>query len=185
MRSYDSAPVSPLLYRGAQPDLVFEKSLDTVTQRHHIRFWRAGQFEGEEVWLGAATHDIGLTFHLTSFAFSHKIDTKLDKEREKVFTDLHFAGCTGEPLLLPSPAAHRQRTKQPIVTDNRILLLAVRPCEGTGSYSEPPLPPGNRATRLTRRVVLETRNYLLRDNAYYWGYRFFRSYRNGTNPLVH
>ena len=43
---YPSAPVSKLLYNGAEPDLVFEKSLNTLSKRHHIRIWRA-EFEGQ------------------------------------------------------------------------------------------------------------------------------------------
>ena len=93
MHEYPTAPVSRLLYRGAEPELVFEKMLNTVTKRHHIRVWHAGVVEGNDVWVGAATHDTGVAFHMP-FNFTHKIDSNIDDERTKVMTDLTFAGCS-------------------------------------------------------------------------------------------
>ncbi len=217
---YAAAPVSQLLYHGAPPDLVFEKSFDTITQRHHIRLWRAGVFAGQEVWLGAATHDTGIGFKLSSLAFSHKIDRNIDLEREKVSTDLTFAGCAGAPELLDGetfstiyqdgrphpellpvnhiearaqPATHAE-TKQAsaeinedgktpataaqepaVLTDGDLVVLRAQACVANEpSVAEPKLP-GTKLTRLTRRIVLEARNYVLRDNTYYWGYRMIRN----------
>lgn len=186
MRTYSAAPVSVLLYRGLEPDLVFEKSLDTVTQRHHVRFWRAGVFNGDEVWLGAATHDTGVTFRLRSMAFTHKIDRNIDLEREKVATDLDFSGCSEKPVLLHSSLRASSYELGRVSTDGRLVMLAAQPCSSAElTMEDVPLPPGNRLTRVTRRVVLETRNYLLRDNAYYWGYRVIRSSHNHSIPLLH
>jgi hypothetical protein len=170
MRSYTNAPVSRLFYRGTEPDLVFEKSFDTVTQRHHVRFWEAGCFEGKEVWLGAATHDTGVKFKASVMKFTHKIDTNLDNEREKVATDLRFAGCSDVPVYLN---VQRESTDQnvPITTDSRLAVLALHPCEAPATTGNGPGLPGNKFTRFTRRAVLETRNYIERDNAYYWAYR--------------
>src|SRR6185369_3574206 len=50
---YATAPVSKLLYEGAEPDLVFQKSLNTMNKRHHIRIWHAPG-AGPDVWIGAA-----------------------------------------------------------------------------------------------------------------------------------
>ncbi len=185
MRTYSAAPVSILLYRGLEPDLVFEKSLDTVTQRHHVRFWRAGKFNGDEVWLGAATHDTGVTFRLRSMAFTHKIDRNIDLEREKVVTDLDFSGCSEKPVLLNSSLRPASFGAGRISTDGRLIMLAAQPCSTELTMEDAPAAPGNRLTRVMRRVVLETRNYLLRDNAYYWGYRMIRSSHNHSNPLLH
>ncbi len=175
MRSYASAPVSRLFFHGSEPDLVFEKSLDTVTQRHHVRFWEIGTFDGREVWLGAATHDTGVKFKLQRMSFSHQIDPHVDPERDKIVTDLSFSGCSGDAAFFngddDSPA---YKTGQ-VTTDARVAVLAARPCTAPLETDEEPALPGNKLTRLTRRVVLETRNYLFRDNAYYWGYRMIRS----------
>ncbi|MDQ2843182.1 MAG: LssY C-terminal domain-containing protein [Acidobacteriota bacterium] len=174
MQNYATAPVSTLYYRGAEPDLVFEKSLNTITQRHHIRLWKAGTFDGNEVWLGAATHDTGVKFRFSSIAFTHKIDRNIDVEREKVSTDLTFAGCgTASSLHMPANVSTNQDER--VTTDGQITVLATQPCIAEDDSEHSPKPPGTRLTRLTRRVVLEARNYILRDNTYYWVYRIIRS----------
>ncbi len=175
MRGYDAAPVSKLLYKGMEPDLVFEKSLDTITQRHHVRFWKLGIFDGQEVWLGAATHDTGVKFKLRSMSFTHKIDTDIDPERDKVSTDLSFAGCSDTPIFLDGTAESPAYKSGKAATDGRIAVLVARPCVAPASVDDAPGAPGNKFSRLTRRVILETRNYLLRDNVYYWGYQMIRS----------
>ena len=84
MRAYANAPVSSLFYKGMLPEIVFEKSLNTITKRHHVRVWYAGVVDGHELWLGAATHDIGGTFNPHYFKFTHKIDPNVDDERDKI-----------------------------------------------------------------------------------------------------
>jgi hypothetical protein len=172
---YPSAPVSKLLYLGAEPDLVFEKSLNTLSKRHHIRIWRA-EFNGEEVWLGAATHDVGIGFESRQMTFTHRIYPRIDFERRKVLNDLQFAGCAGpagyvERSMPAAGAGESRRT----VTDGRLAVVTLRDCEpqpeqepeGTG----PLKPPKTRPLRLVRRMLLEGRQYVLRGNAYYWAYR--------------
>jgi LssY-like putative type I secretion system component LssY len=175
MRSYASAPVSNLFFRGSEPDLVFEKSLDTVTQRHHVRFWKIGSLNGQEVWLGAATHDTGVKFKLKHMTFSHQIDRDIDPERDKIITDLSFSECSGNPAFFDGSDDSPAYKSGQVTTDGRVAVLAARFCAAPPDRDELPARPGNKLTRLTRRVVLETRNYLLRDNAYYWGYRMVRS----------
>jgi len=56
---YAGAPVSSLLINDRPPDLVFQKSLNTFAKRHHVRIWKLEKkYDGREVWVGAATHDI-------------------------------------------------------------------------------------------------------------------------------
>jgi hypothetical protein len=46
---------------GRQPDLVFQKSLDTFAKRHHVRIWKlASTYDGREVWVCSSTHDIAV-----------------------------------------------------------------------------------------------------------------------------
>ena len=62
-RGYKDAPMSTLLLEGQKPDIVFQKQLNTFAKRHHLRiFRRPEKFQGHEVWLCAATHDIGIDF---------------------------------------------------------------------------------------------------------------------------
>src|SRR5581483_3810656 len=173
-KNYFTAPVSKMFYQGKPPDVTFEKSLDTVTKRHHVRVWSAGTFYGREVWLGAATHDTGVAFNALRFRVTHRIDKNLDDERAKVAVDLVFAGCSqaaefATPVLSPNQEGS-------VITDGRVAVLSLEPCRETSTFDAgpPPRPPGNHVTRLLRRIILESRSYLVRENAYYWTYQMIR-----------
>lgn len=166
-RAYHEMPVSRLLYEDREPDLVFEKSFDTVLKRHHVRIWKVDTFDGQPVWMGAATHDIGIALRRRLFPLSHAIDTRLDSERDKIVTDLVFAGCSSKPEYA-EVGADSFDEKHPVVTDGRIAVLTLRSCEQSlPMLQEAPPAPGNRASRFVRRIILESRDYVLRENAYY------------------
>ncbi len=99
-RGYSAAPVSSLYLYGRPEDLAFEKMLNTFTKRHHLRLWRspATTLEGREIWLGAATHDIGLD--VRPGVISHTIDPDLDAERAKVGADLLATGRVAAETLV-------------------------------------------------------------------------------------
>lgn len=178
MREYASAPVSTLLYQQADPALVFEKSLNNVAKRHHVRIWEAGSIAGEPVWLGAATHDTGIGFNLRGANFTHKIDAHIDPERTKVSTDLVFGGCSQAPGLVEREQAASANNQNGLVTDGAVAVLALQSCAAAADPDEispAPRPPGNKMSRFTRRFVLETRNYIVRENLYYWTYRLVQS----------
>jgi len=172
MSGYSTAPVSPLLYQQAEPSVVFQKSFNTIAKRHHIRIWRAGSFEGKEVWLGAATHDAGVGFRLRSMTITHKIDPQTDRERTKVVTDLGFTSCLERVSFLESSAAAADAWNPWIQTDGRLAVLYLQPCSGAVPDTDSTFQaPGSKGKRLARRFVLETRQYFLRDNMYYWAIR--------------
>lgn len=168
MRAYATAPVSQLLYKGMLPELVFEKSLNTVLKRHHIRVWYAGVVDGQELWLGAATHDTGVGFNPHAFKFTHKIDPNIDDERDKVVTDLHFAGCTASEMRVDRPEASSNGFDSLTYTDGSASVLALSDCDSshTGPYIF--RKPGNSFSRVVRRLILEARNHVERENFYYW-----------------
>jgi len=172
MSGYSTAPVSPLLYQRAEPIVVFQKSFNTIAKRHHIRIWRAGLFEGKEVWLGAATHDAGVGFQLRSRTITHKIDPQTDRERGKVVTDLGFASCSERVSFLERSTDAGSGWNPGNQTDGRLGVVWLQPCLGSVPDENPPLQaPGTKTKRMARRFVLETRQYFLRDNMYYWAIR--------------
>ena len=69
----------------------------------------------------------------------------------------------------------------------RVAVLELQPCIPAVDLEESPAPPlpGNKAKRFTRRFILETRNYIQRENLYYWGYRLvqhqWRQYTDTKN----
>jgi len=77
-----------------------------------------------EIWLGAATHDIGLDIH--PGALWHAIDPNLDLERAKVGADLVLSGhVAGEALLTrPNPFTEGlTATGAPWRTNGRLLAI--------------------------------------------------------------
>jgi hypothetical protein len=181
MGNYPTAPVSTLLYRGAEPALVFQKSLNTIARRHHIRIWSsdaiqansASRFadhgDGPAVWVGAATHDTGITAGAISTILTHTVDPHLDVERSKVVEDLKFAGCVANVSHFDRPELARQAQKEPgMITDGRLVVIELKPCF-PGMSNEPLHAPPSKSTAamIIRRVMLETRQYVFRDNIYY------------------
>jgi hypothetical protein len=173
---YAEAPASRLEYEDREPDLIFEKSFNTVAKRHHVRIWRVESEDGSEMWLGAATHDVGITFEAASVKFSHRIDPQIDKERSKVANDLLFAGCSDPAGYVGREDAQRQ-SGEGVATDGRLAVIFLRTCADADRESVAPdkiKPPVSLVSKLARRMVLEGRQYVFRENPYYWGYRALR-----------
>lgn len=85
-----SAPVSNLYLFGRKEDLAFEKPIGhSPRERHHVRFWRSEQMDdGRPMWMGAATHDIGVELSRTTGQVTHRIAPDVDTERDLLLADL-------------------------------------------------------------------------------------------------
>ena len=129
-RGYDEAPVSVLLLDGKPPDLVFEKLNNTFARRHHLRVWlRPETFGGRPVWMVAATHDIGINFSEQNRTFIHRVDSDIDRERNKVANDLVFSGRVASFMLVDRsnvPQHSQNATGDNLATDAKIAVLILR-----------------------------------------------------------
>ena len=127
---YQPAPVSLLTLDGQRPDLVFEKQNNTLARRHHVRIWaRPGQFRGRPVFLGAATHDVGIFFSAQERTFTHRIDSRIDLERDKIEDDLAFAGAVEARTLVDRPQVPHSGTNaagDSVETDGAVVALVLR-----------------------------------------------------------
>jgi hypothetical protein len=172
LQGYATAPVFKLYYWGAVPELVFQKSFNSIEKRHHIRIWSSGTFEGNQVWLGAATHDIAITLRKVGTNVNHKIDRQIDLERGKVVEDLAFTDCVDAPAYVDRIGAARASFKNSsVVSDGRMAVLMLRDCDVAPDDPAPLKRPGRKVDKLARRMMLETRQYLMRDNIYYYGFQ--------------
>jgi len=126
-RGYHEAPVSTLLLDGREPDLVFQKTTNTFAKRHHVRLWRRpGEYRGRNIWVAAATHDVGLAFAPDERTFFHTIDADIDKERDKIVHDLVFAEralLLGRVVRDDVPVESRNATGDLMRTDRAIAIL--------------------------------------------------------------
>ena len=191
LRGDEAAPMSLLLLNGAKPDMSWQKGLNDVSKRHHIRMWKApGTWRGEELWIGAATRDVDFAYMRPGRKLAHKIDEDIDNERDKVAYDLAFSTC-GNVLdwvdRMDSPRSAHNATGDPIVTDGRMVAVELNPCGtprlSTETGDSTPLPEhGDKLQRFARREVLSARNGILRTNPYWrtfeacrWVVEYFRS----------
>lgn len=184
MHTYPEAPVSPMLYEGRLPDVVFQKSLNTLAKRHHVRFWRH-TWEGADYWLGAATHDVAMQIEWRRLNFTHWIDPNIDRERNILRNDLQAAACISRQTLVSRPTEERRETAGPRRTDGHLLLLTLQPCSATAASPERPnRRPRSHLHRGVRRVTLEMRNYALRGNPYYYASQLVRARRRQPDALM-
>ena len=170
--NYADAPMRTLLLDGAEPDFGFQKSLNTFEKRHHLRVWkREEQFEGRAVWASAATRDLGATFSVRPFGFTHQIQDQIDLERDKVVSDLRFTGCMEAVYYVPRPnlaEAFEGEYRRGVRTDGRVAVVLLNNCpEPRLDVAALPAPPEPLAVRTIRRITLTARNHFLRDN-WWW-----------------
>jgi hypothetical protein len=179
----EAAPMSALLLNGAEPDMSWQKGLNDVSKRHHIRLWReARTWTGREIWIGAATRDIDFAYLRPGGKLTHKIEENVDQERDKVAYDLAFTSCgsildwtTRDDL----PRFASNATGDPITTDGRVVVLEMNGCNeprlSTETVDSTQLPEhGDKLQRFARREILSARNELLRTNPYWRTYESSR-----------
>jgi len=176
LRGDVAAPMSVLLLDGAEPDMSWQKGLNDVSKRHHIRLWKAaGTWHGRQLWIGAATRDVDFAYLRRGGRLSHKIEEDVDQERDKVAYDLAFSSC-GTPLdwtdRADLPRFTHNATGDPIVTDGRMVVIELNDCLAarlsTETVDSTAVPEhGNKLQRFARREILSARNELIRTNPYW------------------
>jgi hypothetical protein len=99
METYDSKdylamPMSTLFLFGRKQDFGYEMAepIAMVASRNHFRIWKAPfTWKGQEVWVGAGTHDIGFAKDKRNNNVTHKIDPAVDGERDNIGGSLQKA----------------------------------------------------------------------------------------------
>jgi hypothetical protein len=130
--AYLAMPMSELYLFGRVQDFGFEHAepVQMVAQRHHLRVWKAPlQLQGQDVWVGAATHDIGFERDQRNNGVTHKIDPEIDKEREYMGETLDGTGNVAvlDHVLPPDPLTEAHTaTGGSFKSDGRILVLQLR-----------------------------------------------------------
>src|SRR5712671_316789 len=112
--SYLTMPMSPLYLFGRSQDYgwAHAEPIRVVKTRNHLRVWKAPfQLNGETLWIGAATHDIGFERDQRNNGVTHKIDPNIDVERDYVEKTLASTGLVAEiSHFLPDTPMKEART---------------------------------------------------------------------------
>ncbi|MBS1839233.1 MAG: LssY C-terminal domain-containing protein [Acidobacteria bacterium] len=112
--SYLTMPMSQLYLFGRPQDYgwAHAEPISVVASRNHLRVWKAPfQVNGETVWVGAATHDIGFERDQRNNGITHKIDPNIDAERDYVGKTLSSTGLVAQVMhFLPDKPMQEAKT---------------------------------------------------------------------------
>jgi hypothetical protein len=132
-QAYVELPMSELTRFGRVQDygLAHAVPIQVVAQGHHLRFWKAPfQADGQEVWIGAATHDIGFDRDNRNNGITHKIDPNVDDERDFVSNSLNETGLVAKiSYVIPTQASKEAKTATGATfhSDGRVLIIHLIP----------------------------------------------------------
>lgn len=128
-KDYLAMPMSTLYLFGRPQDFGYEQAeaYSVVANRHHFRLWKAPfTWNGQTVWVGAGTHDIGFEKDQRNGKVTHKIDPAVDGERENIGASLEKAGKVKSMAyyLPPNPVQEaKNATGGGYHSDGRMLVI--------------------------------------------------------------
>jgi hypothetical protein len=131
-KAYLAMPMSELYLFGRVQDFGYEQAepYAVVASRHHFRIWKAPfQWNGQDVWVGAGTHDIGFEKDQRNGKVTHKIDPAVDGERDNIGASLQKTDKikTLTYYLPPNPVQDaRNATGGGYHSDGRILVVQLQ-----------------------------------------------------------
>jgi len=97
--SYLTMPMSQLYLFDRPQDYSWAHAepISVVASRNHLRIWKAPfTVNGQMLWVGAATHDIGFERDQRNNGLTHKIDPDIDLERDYLEKTLSSTGLVSE-----------------------------------------------------------------------------------------
>lgn len=132
-RVYTELPMSELFLFGRAQDFGFAHAdpVAVIAERHHFRLWKSPwkTTDGDTIWLGAGTHDIGFEEDRRTGDITHRIDPEVDTEREFIRETLRETGRVAGFGYLRLPAPVRVATTAhggPYRSDGRVLVLLLK-----------------------------------------------------------
>jgi LssY C-terminus len=131
-KAYLAMPMSELYLFGRVQDYGYEQAepYAVVASRHHFRIWKAPfQWNGQDLWVGAGTHDIGFEKDQRNGKVTHKIDPAVDGERDNIGATLQKTDKVKSLTyyLPPNPVQDaRNATGGGYHSDGRILVVVLQ-----------------------------------------------------------
>jgi hypothetical protein len=131
-KDYLAMPMSQLYLFGRKQDFGYElaAAYSVVASRHHFRIWKApNAWNGQTLWAGAGTHDIGFEKDQRNGSVTHKIDPAVDGERDNIGSTLQQAGKVKSLsyYLPPDPVqGAKNATGGGYHSDGRILVIVLQ-----------------------------------------------------------
>jgi hypothetical protein len=138
-QAYLEMPMSMLYLFGRSQDYGFAHAvpIEVAKTRNHLRIWKAPfDVDGQTLWVGAATHDIGFEQDERNNGVTHKIDPDIDKEREYVGETLYDTGLvTKFEHVTPSDPLKEAKTATggSFHSDGRLIVMSLKNSAGEKS----------------------------------------------------
>ncbi len=138
--AYVTMPISDLMLFGRKQDFGYAQAdpIKVISSRHHFRLWRAPfGVDGQPLWAGAGTHDIGLEKDQRNGKLTHKIDPAVDGERDYIGQSLQQTGLVAKlDYMTPSNPVTEAHTATGggFHSDGRTLVIYLQP--DTQDYSQ-------------------------------------------------
>ncbi len=133
-QAYVTVPMSTLFLFGRGQDYGYARAeaVKVIGERDHFRIWQT-PFKGpngETLWAGAGTHDIGIEKdQRKENAITHKIDPNIDGERDFIMATLQQAGMVQATGYFERPKQIKDTktaTGGEIKTDGRTLVIVLK-----------------------------------------------------------
>ena len=130
--AYTEMPMSTLYLFGRPQDLSFARGdpLKVAMERHHLRVWKTDRMVGgAPLWVGSATHDVGFETDQRNGDVTHKIDPKVDGERDYLLQSFDAAGMFSSAAYVTPEGPLREAqtaTGGSFSSDGRILVMALK-----------------------------------------------------------
>jgi hypothetical protein len=143
---YAKLPMRRLFVFGRTQDYSYAlpDSASIVSKRHHLRIWKTDyQVDGTPIWVGAATYDVALQWQLRKLRIFHRIDPKVDSERDFIAGKLSETNLVTrqEYLHCANPVFKGETaTGGPYYSDSRMLLVELRSEKSAKSTRQLALP---------------------------------------------
>jgi hypothetical protein len=133
--NYRYSPVSALHLFGRTQDIALQRTRHSINERLHLRLWLTPlAFEGQPVWVGQVSRDIGVRFTTRAWNLTtHRIDPDVDESRDYVIEDLvaagrvKAAGYVGGVGACTPDAPRRNLTGDPYFTDGKRAVILLSP----------------------------------------------------------
>jgi len=129
--AYLTMPMSPLYLFDRPQDYgwAHAEPITVPASRNHLRVWKAPfTVNGQVLWIGAATHDIGFEKDQRNNGITHKIDPDIDLERDYVEKTLSSTGLVSQVChFLPQNPMKEARTATggSFHSNGQVLILKV------------------------------------------------------------
>lgn len=127
-----TGPATPAYFGGEPQDLTFEKAGDasgSIRRRHHTRLWKTALCVAPgctPLWVATASYDDGIKFVAAPYLLTHRIDPRIDAERDLIARDLRKAGA-GAAAMVPvtPPTRGHNAGGDSFFTDGRAYVIVV------------------------------------------------------------